>query len=78
MEFAYSNLLPEHIHIGKVKITLCCKCLISMLLLLLLLLEFYSVIFLKLYFFLYPHQSEDSTEGIPEGFFDDPKLDAKV
>ena len=29
-------------------------------------------------FFLYPHQSEDSTEGIPEGFFDDPKLDAKV
>ena len=22
--------------------------------------------------------NEDSTEGIPEGFFDDPKLDAKV
>lgn len=24
------------------------------------------------------HESGDSTEGIPEGFFDDPKLDAKV
>ena len=47
-------------------------------LLLLLLLEFCSVVLVNLYSFLYPHQSEDSTEGIPEGFFDDPRLDAKV
>lgn len=33
------------------------------------------------YFFLYLYvliSDKDSTEGIPEGFFDDPKLDAKV
>lgn len=26
----------------------------------------------------YIHQSDEPTEGIPEGFFDDPRLDAKV
>ena len=30
------------------------------------------------FFFLFPLHDRDSTEGIPEGFFDDPKLDAKV
>ena len=29
-------------------------------------------------FFWLPVHDRDSTEGIPEGFFDDPKLDAKV
>lgn len=28
--------------------------------------------------YIYNLSDEDSTEGIPEGFFDDPKLDAKV
>lgn len=30
------------------------------------------------FFYLLPLHDRDSTEGIPEGFFDDPKLDAKV
>ena len=34
--------------------------------------------FIFSFFYLLPLHDRDSTEGIPEGFFDDPKLDAKV